>query len=417
MTITCEKCSTRFVLDEARIPAQGARVRCSRCQHRFHVKPPPAPVSPDEIAEKAVEHSAPFDADRGREAPAGAREQEADGALDNPEFIFEPSAPAPRATPREAPASEEPRRLAEEAAPRAPEPAASVAPDPHAEPEGALDGGDSSLFGSLPDTGFADPEPSRAPDAEPAVAEEARAHPAQPAEAIGSANLASDSDREPGAPLGDVEPGPSREPRRAPRADTWRSHARDELQAPARVETAREAAPPLGSGAPVVSRLSRTALARWIPSAAASLLSVAVLAASVRVLHAEWAARVAPAGDVRGAGWIATDLEALRLRGATGQPVLVLRGSLVAEGSAPPPRVRAVALDAAGRVVGEGELVAARRLDDAELDAARIAAALAGESLPAQGPVRAFTALVALTAGAAERYRLELLPGSGADAR
>jgi predicted Zn finger-like uncharacterized protein len=59
MKITCENCNTRFVLDASRLPPQGARVRCSRCQHRFHVKPAPSALAPDEIAEKVVQDSAP----------------------------------------------------------------------------------------------------------------------------------------------------------------------------------------------------------------------------------------------------------------------------------------------------------------------------------------------------------------------
>ena len=42
MVITCEGCSTRFQLDDARVPAQGIRVRCSRCKHAFLAKPPQA---------------------------------------------------------------------------------------------------------------------------------------------------------------------------------------------------------------------------------------------------------------------------------------------------------------------------------------------------------------------------------------
>jgi predicted Zn finger-like uncharacterized protein len=40
--VNCEKCETRFRLDAARIPARGARVRCSRCKHAFFVRPPDA---------------------------------------------------------------------------------------------------------------------------------------------------------------------------------------------------------------------------------------------------------------------------------------------------------------------------------------------------------------------------------------
>jgi predicted Zn finger-like uncharacterized protein len=40
MIVTCASCLTKFSLDDSKIPAQGAKVRCSRCQHVFHVVPP-----------------------------------------------------------------------------------------------------------------------------------------------------------------------------------------------------------------------------------------------------------------------------------------------------------------------------------------------------------------------------------------
>jgi predicted Zn finger-like uncharacterized protein len=40
LVVVCEKCETRFHLSDERIPAKGARVRCSRCKHAFFVAPP-----------------------------------------------------------------------------------------------------------------------------------------------------------------------------------------------------------------------------------------------------------------------------------------------------------------------------------------------------------------------------------------
>ena len=40
MVVVCESCSTRFQLDEARIPPKGTLVRCSRCKATFIVRPP-----------------------------------------------------------------------------------------------------------------------------------------------------------------------------------------------------------------------------------------------------------------------------------------------------------------------------------------------------------------------------------------
>ena len=42
MIVTCERCETEFQLDASRVPASGARVRCSRCKHAFVVSPPTA---------------------------------------------------------------------------------------------------------------------------------------------------------------------------------------------------------------------------------------------------------------------------------------------------------------------------------------------------------------------------------------
>jgi predicted Zn finger-like uncharacterized protein len=40
VVVSCQKCRTRFQLDEGRIPAKGVRVRCSKCKHAFFVAPP-----------------------------------------------------------------------------------------------------------------------------------------------------------------------------------------------------------------------------------------------------------------------------------------------------------------------------------------------------------------------------------------
>ena len=46
MIITCPECLTKFSLDEAKIPEEGIKARCSRCQHVFPVaKPAPADES------------------------------------------------------------------------------------------------------------------------------------------------------------------------------------------------------------------------------------------------------------------------------------------------------------------------------------------------------------------------------------
>ncbi len=52
MIVVCESCQTRFRLDDARVPAKGARVRCSRCKTSFVVHRPDA--SADEAIQEVV---------------------------------------------------------------------------------------------------------------------------------------------------------------------------------------------------------------------------------------------------------------------------------------------------------------------------------------------------------------------------
>ena len=61
MILTCDRCETRFRLDENRLPAGGARVRCSRCKHAFFVNPggAPAPDVVHQLAEAAVTQTRP----------------------------------------------------------------------------------------------------------------------------------------------------------------------------------------------------------------------------------------------------------------------------------------------------------------------------------------------------------------------
>jgi predicted Zn finger-like uncharacterized protein len=58
LIISCEQCQARFELDEARIPAKGARLRCSRCKHAFFV-PHPSASREEAIAEVVAEATGP----------------------------------------------------------------------------------------------------------------------------------------------------------------------------------------------------------------------------------------------------------------------------------------------------------------------------------------------------------------------
>jgi predicted Zn finger-like uncharacterized protein len=78
LIVECERCSTRFQLDESRVPAQGIRVRCSRCKYAFFLSRPG--TAPAEAADAVVEETL-----RGRGAtPAPTRDLSQGGAPSAP---------------------------------------------------------------------------------------------------------------------------------------------------------------------------------------------------------------------------------------------------------------------------------------------------------------------------------------------
>lgn len=68
MIVTCERCDSRFQLDDSRVASTGARVRCSKCKHAFLVLPP------DSGAEETVHALAADAVRRGAPTPAGVTE-------------------------------------------------------------------------------------------------------------------------------------------------------------------------------------------------------------------------------------------------------------------------------------------------------------------------------------------------------
>ncbi len=69
MILTCPECSTKFRLDDNRVPSAGAKVRCSRCQYIFQVERPkselPAPAPPP-LREPALDYTPEWAAIRKR---------------------------------------------------------------------------------------------------------------------------------------------------------------------------------------------------------------------------------------------------------------------------------------------------------------------------------------------------------------
>ena len=61
MIITCEKCSTQFVLDDALIKPEGSKVRCSKCRHVFTAFPADYPEIELSDRLEPEEQDTPFD--------------------------------------------------------------------------------------------------------------------------------------------------------------------------------------------------------------------------------------------------------------------------------------------------------------------------------------------------------------------
>lgn len=92
MIITCDKCNTRFTLDDALVKATGTKVRCKQCEHVFDVYPSGKPASDDrghaEIGGLEMENESlsAFSAEKA----AGESSEPKSGGIDF-EFEFEES--------------------------------------------------------------------------------------------------------------------------------------------------------------------------------------------------------------------------------------------------------------------------------------------------------------------------------------
>jgi predicted Zn finger-like uncharacterized protein len=114
--VTCESCSTSFQLDESRIPATGARLRCSRCKHAFFI------ASPAANAEDVIHSIAAEAAEEGGASVSVARDLEdswnglSDSAVGSPEPAAEtpPEGPMPGSLDAEAELDEEDWHFSEE---------------------------------------------------------------------------------------------------------------------------------------------------------------------------------------------------------------------------------------------------------------------------------------------------------------
>lgn len=113
MIIQCDRCNTRFRLEDSKVTEKGVKVRCSKCQNIFVVKPPPPqeefPVRKEPLQERPEERPSPpppqkwekrpFEVSFGQETPPTPERPEEGPTSWGMDFSFD-----------EKPAPEEPKR-------------------------------------------------------------------------------------------------------------------------------------------------------------------------------------------------------------------------------------------------------------------------------------------------------------------
>jgi len=416
VVVVCQKCRTRFQLDEARIPAKGVRVRCSKCKHAFFVAPPATDDSTlHRLAEQAaatgrpakpkpgpeVDLPGPGEADDSRFAAAAAAAGEA--AEDDWEFNtdtpgrgqelggFDDSTPPPA-------------EITDS------EPTENDAVDSFFELDGLRDpgperGAEAPAGPAAPAARATAPAPAARPAAappKPAPARPARAKsPIEPEQEVGFEDLGDpDSwDFGSGAKRGDPPPPPPK----AKTSPKGKERARPpvaEAAPPARVRTVAAPAAPIGRAGAVAQ-------------AAAWVLAFGLFGFGLRgVLVPGEAVVHFPASALGG-----LEVGSLRVRHVENfwaGPLVVVAGELRNPGGAPAqagvvPRLRirdagGASLDVAAPWLGaERTEQALREQDPAELGAelARSARALAERRLAPQESVRVQAVLAGLPPGAA----------------
>ena len=168
MIVECKNCSTRFQLDDTRVPPAGIRVRCSRCKQAFFLEHPDADTQ-DRVEAAAAEavrqaegHAPEPATDLAGTSLDDLEKFKASGVLDEDEddweFNHDPApgdgAPAPDAEPAPRFDAEAPSGLELDGDAAAPEPESEPDPAPAAGAESEMaspeDGGS---FGTVDDFG------------------------------------------------------------------------------------------------------------------------------------------------------------------------------------------------------------------------------------------------------------------------
>jgi predicted Zn finger-like uncharacterized protein len=98
MIVTCDRCSTKYNLDESLLKEEGSKVRCSRCRHVFVAYPPSEPSKPDLseetlLGEEEFEETVTLDTPSFAEAKEGEEGDVFSGFLDETLEEGEPQMP------------------------------------------------------------------------------------------------------------------------------------------------------------------------------------------------------------------------------------------------------------------------------------------------------------------------------------
>jgi hypothetical protein len=170
----------------------------------------------------------------------------------------------------------------------------------------------------------------------------------------------------------------------------------------------------LADAPPVAVGVDRAVISgRWFPSVLAVLVGTVLIAGGLRALRLHAIEPIPGPPTVRASGWVATDIQAVHVRDAEARPVLVVRGSLSSDPSAPPASVQATLLDAAGGALGPAVSGIMLRLEGGALAPEAVTRRLAETKAarPAR-QARGFTVLIPDPPERARRYRLEIVPAA-----
>lgn len=365
MIVECKSCHSRFRLDEARVPATGAKVRCSHCKTAFVVQRPGSTIGDriDEVVAEATNpgySSAPKPTQDLRKPTASAAGR---GSADSSESIF---------------GEDEHWEFDDEAPPAATPAAPAAPPAPAAAPEKA----------SPP---VAQPERASAP-AEAAAEEDL--------DALGSPAdwdlLAGAAEREAKAAKFEAPAPPTRAPVDPP-APVVKAERTPSLDIGAALAERAQAAPEVRASAvrDKFSSLAQSAIqgAAWIAASALCALGLALALSTPSV-------EAGPRGAHAVAATGGSDVFVHSIESAVAGTLRVVRGQL-APGAANQ-RVRVSWLDAQGRPVASalaGPPLADHQLRELGIARVQEAHALRGIELARGGSFEA--AFAALPAGAA----------------